>query len=487
VSPASPAIIVKADEQDFADWIASERGFLEGLCTFEDDPLVLEPYQRTVLDFEVRPGKRPRFRWITKARQVGFSFLIGAEALARCHLGDHHRATVVSYNMADAKEKIVVARAIHEALPLAFQKPLITDSKTELAFGSATGKHGRMSRLVSHPSKAPRGKSGDVYLDELAHYMHDREVFTGATALVARSRGQLTACSTPLGRRGVFWEVATQEGRPYPRFQRFSVPWWLCTTFSTTPWAAMALAPNMTTEERVARFGTEAIREQFDALPLEDFQQEYECLFVDEAVAFYPHSLIGPCTSDYEVATDPSDVAKPKGRLTGGYDVGRANDRSVFTLFDEHRGTKRLVMKCVLHRVKFAAQEGVIRRALNLLPVASLKIDKTGIGANLAENLEDDYPQVEGVHFTNARKEVLANDFKVCLQGERIALPKDRTLVAQIHSVRRRITAQGNIVFDAERTRAGHADMFWSCALACEKDRTPRAGEVNVHIIGASA
>ncbi len=487
MSNASPGIIVKRDEQEFADWIASERGFLEGLATFEDEPLVLEPYQRTVLDFEVRPGRRPRFRWITKARQVGFSFLIGCEALARCHLTDHHRATVVSYNMADAKEKIVVARAIHEALPLAFQKPLVTDSKTELAFGSATGRHGRMSRLVSHPSKAPRGRSGDVYLDEIAHYMHDREVFTGATALVARSRGQLTGCSTPLGRRGVFWEVATEEDKPYPRFQRFEIPWWLCSTFCSNPWAAMILAPGLPTEERVARFGSEAIKEQFDALPLEDFQQEYECLFVDEAVAFYPHALIGPCTREIAVAEDPSDVPRPKGRLTGGYDVGRTRDRSVFTLFDTHKGERRMVMNCVLNRVKYAAQEGLLRRALNMLPIASLKIDKTGIGANLAENLETDFPQVEGVHFTNSRKEQLAVDFKVLLQGERIVLPKDRKLVSQIHSVRRRVTAQGNIVFDAERTRDGHADMFWACALACEKDRTPGAGEVNVRVIGGAA
>ena len=36
----------------------------------------------------------------------------------------------------DAKEKILVARQVHEELPLAYQKRLIVDSKTELAFES---------------------------------------------------------------------------------------------------------------------------------------------------------------------------------------------------------------------------------------------------------------------------------------------------------------------------------------------------------------
>ena len=58
---------------------------------------------------------------------------------------------------------------------------------------------------VRPTSKPPRGKKGDCYLDELAHYVNDREVYTGSTALILRSRGQLTGCSTPLGRRGIFW------------------------------------------------------------------------------------------------------------------------------------------------------------------------------------------------------------------------------------------------------------------------------------------
>jgi ureidoglycolate hydrolase len=38
------------------------------------------------------------------------------------------------------------------------------------------------------------------------------------------------------------------------------------------------------------RFGRQTIIEQFDSLPLEDFQQELECCFVDESYSFYAYA-----------------------------------------------------------------------------------------------------------------------------------------------------------------------------------------------------
>jgi phage FluMu gp28-like protein len=66
-------------------------------------------------------------------------------------------------------------------------------------------------------------------------------------------------------------------------------------------------------------------------------------------------------------------------------------------------------------------------------------------------------------------------------------LPRDRELVAQMHSIRKHVTPAGRISFDAERDSKGHADRFWAVALACQKERGPRAGdviEVGVRVIG---
>jgi hypothetical protein len=79
---AMPVSIIKRNEQEFAEWLSYEWGFLCSLASFDDEPLVLEPYQIAFLQSDAR------FRWVTKSRQVGLSFLFALEALARCHLRD---------------------------------------------------------------------------------------------------------------------------------------------------------------------------------------------------------------------------------------------------------------------------------------------------------------------------------------------------------------------------------------------------------------
>jgi hypothetical protein len=305
-------IIHRQDEQKFQDWLATEWGFFCGLGKLDGDPIALESYQLRFLQ------DRSRLRWITKSRQVGYSFIFALEALARCHLKPKHTAIFVSYNQADAKEKILIARQLYEELPLAFQKKLVVDSRSELAFESnAPGKP--LSRIVSHPSKAPRGKTGDVYLDELAHYTNDQEVYRGSTALTLRAQGQLTGCSTPLGQRGVFWEIATQTLRPYPHHRRETVPWWLCRFFSKDPAEAERLAPDCDTATRVERWATSSLLEQFESLPLDDFQQEFEATFVGEAQSFYPYAWILACTHDDLEVTDQIDqVPDTAGTPRGG-------------------------------------------------------------------------------------------------------------------------------------------------------------------------
>jgi phage FluMu gp28-like protein len=473
-------VVIKREAADLDRWLASEAGFISAFCRYDGDPVQLEPYQVAFVE------NRARFRWVTKSRQVGFSWLLALEALVRCHLREGYTSVFVSYNLSDATEKIAMARQFYEELPLSLQKRLVTDSKTELAFESR-GAGKRVSRIISVPSKAPRGKKGDIALDELAHYVGDRETYTGSTALILRSSGQLTGCSTPLGQRGVFWEIATEELRRYPHHVRQVVPWWLCRFFCNDVRTASAEAPTMSTEERVERFGRTPIQEQFDSLPLEDFQQELEARFVDEAYSFYPYDLILPNTlEDLVTHDDFADIPKPDGRLIAGFDVGRKHDRSELAVFEDRGGRFICRMLRTYIQTPFAGQEADLRRLLNTLPIARLSIDQSGIGMNLAENLSRDFPQVVPETFTGPAKERWATDFKILLQRRNLDLPRNRDLVGQIHSIKKRVLPSGNVTFDAERNEQGHADRFWAMALACQTERGGgrRPVEVNVRVVG---
>ncbi|MFW6337163.1 MAG: terminase, partial [Phycisphaeraceae bacterium] len=84
-------------------------------------------------------------------------------------------------------------------------------------------------------------------------------------------------------------------------------------------------------------------------------------------------------------------------------------------------------------------------------------------------------------------KERWATDFKILLQRRDVMLPRDRDLVGQIHSIKRRVLPSGKVSFEAERTSRGHADRFWAIALACQKERGPPQAtttEIGVRVIG---
>lgn len=479
----APLGIVKRNEEEFKDWLASERGFLQAFGRYQDEPLKFEYYQLAFLH------TKASYRCVEKARQVGYSWVFACEALARAHLRETQTSVFVSYNLADAKEKIAYCQQMHEELPLEYQKRKIVDSKLEIGFRS-NGAKGRISRIISNPSKAPRGKKGDIYLDELAHCPNDREIYKGSTALILRSRGQLTVCSSPLGRRGVFWELARQEIRLYKSYWRQAIPWWLCSFLCKDVLRASIEAPNLPTEERVERFGKKPIREQFDSLLLEDFQQEFEVVYSDETLTFFPYDLILPCTDDsVELYDDFGALHRAvNGRLVAGYDVGRKRDFSVLAIFETmYDGSLRLRMLRPFDRVPFAEQEAELKAALTILPIARMSIDNNGIGMMLAENLSREFPQVVPEDFTTSNKELWCTDFKIGLQRRMIDLPKDRDLVAQIHSIKKSVTSGGRVTFDTERNAKGHADSFWACALACQKERAvrdQRPAGVTVRVFG---
>ena len=85
----------------------------------------------------------------------------------------------------------------------------------------------------------------------------------------------------------------------------------------------------------------------------------------------------------------------------------------------------------------------------------------------LAEDLGKAHgARAEGVDFTNASKELWSVDLKVRMQRGQVPLPLERDLSYQIHSIKKKITAAKNAVFDTEGNEKHHADKYWALALA---------------------
>jgi len=324
-----------------------------------------------------------------------------------------------------------------------------------------------------------------VYLDEYAHAQHDREIYTAAIPVITKG-GRLRMGSSPLGASGVFWEVYEQKLKTYPGYTRKKTPWWQVQAFCLNVAEAAKLAPAMTTAQRVERYGNERIQAIFANMLEEDFQQEYECEFVDEATAWIPWEFILRNQASFENGKmawwhaksvddalgliDAIKLAIARGEieqtLYGGIDVGRKKDLTEFTALGKAT-TDQLPFRLAisLDRVEYADQEACFRAVVESLPFVQVLIDRNGIGAHLAENLEKT-GKCQGVDFTNASKQLWAVETKIQMERANVPIPNERDLAYQIHSIKKAVTAAKNVVFDTERNEKHHADKFWSLALA---------------------
>jgi phage FluMu gp28-like protein len=261
------------------------------------------------------------------------------------------------------------------------------------------------------------------------------------------------------------------------------------------------------------------------------WQQEFCCQFVSTAENFFSPELLAACLSaeasfpslahllasargdssgfgarGSAIGSGNEGTSSPESRIPSpefflGVDIGRRHDRTVFWVdevtttgghpepatadegsqrlrfaqYDSREGgrvsTARLVR--VMDRAPFAEQLAFARELMSLRKadgawlIRRAALDATGIGAPLAEDLEQEFaPRVEPVVFTAAVKEDLAFRTRRRMEGGLTRLPDTREVRQAFSAVKKFVTPSGNLRFDAERTEAGHADEFWAKALA---------------------
>lgn len=436
-----------------------------------------------------------RFDISVKSRQIAWSFTAALDAVIDGILNGDTAHIFVSINQDEAREKIRYGRAIINAIDLPVRPNLIHDSMTELEFENG-------SRLLSHPCRPARGKpKARVYLDEMAHYPEgmDRQIYRSALPATTKGDGYMRIGSSPLGAGGLFWEIATENLRAYPGYDghRHIIPWWEVRAFCTDVFAAARDAESMGTEERVYRYGTPALIEIFENMFLDDFQQEYECSWVDEAVAWiswdriqmnqarhdgrYWHAeSVDEALNLIPEVLKAASAGQVEQAFMGGLDVGRKKDLTELILLGKSTSGQYPVRIMVsLDRVKFDAQQRCFEEMLQRLPVTSVLVDQNGIGMQLAEALQKT-GKATGVTFTNPSKELWAVETRVQMERGNVPLPSDRDLAYQIHSIKKKVTASKNNVFDPERNEKHHADKFWALALGLSAgDAEPKARVVH--------
>lgn len=517
-SPKAPLGIVSkdpADEKDkFNNWLSTNSGFIEGLTSSYGpkgvQQTVLNDIQRLLIDADYQ------FLWMEKTRQFGFSYLLAAKALAESMILYKHTDIFISYNEEESKNKIIYARELYDTLPTKYKlaRKLKYDNKTSLVF-ERSGQDSVETRILSYPQREIRGKGGDVHVkfDEAAHCIHFKKLYRSALPVLSRGRSSLWIGSSPAGKGGLFYDIKVNADNNYSPFYRIHVNWWDVPEFCTDVKLARETAPFMITDERVERFASHQLKLIRNSMILEDFQQEYECAYLDEAYSYYSWDLIMSCVpifnmegrdvpdfdapandlksndksksgagidffTDFDQFMRAVDSGMIKGPFLGGFDVGRTIDASEVVFVEETKDNVH-IPRCniTMKNTRTPEQREFVKKCIDSLGSKLLKfgIDYNGIGMTIAEDLEDhSYELVEKLPFNNnAWKEEAARNLRYRIEFKKIMLPTHRPLLNQIHSIKRILLPSGKWRFDADTNEKHHGDKFWGLIAACEMGKSP--------------
>lgn len=385
---------------------------------------ILMPYQRQwIID-------NSRFKICNKSRQIGVSEAITLEGLLDV-LYKSENVFFVSRSLRQSVElldKFNKWLSVFRDLGINLRKEI--DSRTEIKLNGCN-----IKSLTSN-AVTGEGFTGNVYLDEFALHKDDQQIYKSIfpTATLGYN---IRIVSRPFGQSNMFYKIFTRYNNKYKGYSRHQVD----------IYQAIQQGWQVNLDE---------LKENYDE---EGFQENYECLFLDESTAYFTYELLKNCINDID-----STVT---GKRFMGIDIGRSNDATAVTvLAQDARNNYHLIDYKEIKNKPFAEQRFLISELINKHDPASVFADKSSVGYQLVEDLERDFKCVHGKIMSNVLKMEAFTSLKKKFEEHTIFIPDDIDLLNQLHSIKREFSTGGTVKFSAERTSKGHADLAFSLALA---------------------
>jgi phage FluMu gp28-like protein len=380
-----------------------------------------------------------QFRTTLKSRQIGFSYVSALDAL--CAANDNARNQLF---LSASEEQALILMSY---LTFWANKFGVTFKKDK--DGEKVLPNGAVIKALAHNFRTVQGFTGDIWMDEFAWYPNPKKIWHAFVPSIGAIQGRLTILSTPFEEESLFHKIWSDESKYY-MFSRHRVD----------IYKAM---------EDGLKFDLQIMQDLFDA---DTWASAYECQFIDDESALFSIALIKSCVD----ATANYYIPPSLSPLIAGYDVGRLKDKSSLGALEPQDGGKyNLAVMDVLRKASFEEQKTHLKSFMNTNVFARLRIDKTGIGMNLAEDMASKYKsRAQGVYFTATQKEAMSLNLKKMFEDKLIKIPNDPLLIADIHAIKRKAGAKG-FLYDADRNEHGHADRYWALALAASHAEILRA------------
>jgi len=230
------------------------------------------------------------------------------------------------------------------------------------------------------------------------------------------------------------------------------------------------------------------------ALDARAYDQNYECAFADESLTLLSEELItaaeqegvGVIGEQNWPAAALAWLRRARGRLYAGFDVARSGDLSVICVLEQWEEIFHLRGLLRMRDLSLPEQQRRLGEICRLPKFERAAIDMTGLGLGLVEFAQKEFNarKIQGVNFAStvpvgraARAdggkretvrvtEAMAMELLRAYEHRRIRHPAERQLHEDFRKPEKITSPGGRVSIAATRDEAGHADHFWSLALA---------------------
>lgn len=242
---------------------------------------------------------------------------------------------------------------------------------------------------------------------------------------------------------GWVWFIGTPRGKNH-FYDKYNM------AFANPNWQAMILRSSS------SGIISDTLREQMRAqMSQRAYEQELECQFHDaEGIVFR------------RIKENVEDCLS--GAISGhsysvGVDLARLQDFTSITVLDRH--TFKIVYQERFNQIDWNLQKARIEAVARRYNNAKLKIDATGVGDPIVEDLKRLGLAVEGIKFNNTIKRDLIDNLIIHLEQDRIKIPNDQIMIDELTCYTCDINEKtGTVYYSAPQGL--HDDVVTSLALA---------------------
>ena len=467
------AIITTEDDVAIQRWFAQRAArSLASYCSdvvINSDPprrfgTIAEPWQADIISplipaFERMAGLRsdydgPRRFFITLPRGHDKTSLI-ARMLAWA-IGFSRNQVSASCAAADKDQAQLVRNAMLKELELNRWIPVKANNY------QVVGPGGRADILAADAPTAS-GRFDDVIIFDEITYWKNQQLFDIMLSGAHKRPSSVVVVITNAGIRGTWQWRMLEAARQDPLWNVYEAP--VAKTLASWLKAADIESARAMMSKNMARRVLDNVWVDATESPLLAWEEISQC----HGSPLWPGGVV------------------PRGYVPGplymGIDIGRTHDLTVITTVERTKAGLAVRDMKVMHNASFDEQQREIESRLTSR-VKKCYIDKGGIGMQIAERMERKYPAIcTGVACNIPWQGQAAMKMLRRFRQSEIEIPNDPELNVDLQKVEEVGTSKGGVpVLNTVRDSAGHADRFWSIALALDAvpDRVAHAGAVPV-------